>query len=70
MLNRIKGSHPFHSAMAAMRSMRNGSVTGTAPEHTITICSMLATAGRLNWFFRGRTASTIPFPSWVRVIST
>ena len=52
----------FPSAMAMTRSMRKGSVTGMAWEATITNWSMLATAGRWNWFLRGRMASMAPWP--------
>ena len=63
-------SQPLPSAMAATRSMRNGSVTGMAWEAMMTSWSMLATAGRWNWFFRGRTASRAPCPSERGVNST
>ena len=49
-------------AMAATRSMRNGSVTGFTLAAKITSTSTLATAGRMKWFFLGRIFSTMPFP--------
>ena len=55
-------SQPFRAAMAAMRSMRYGSVTGTAADASITSWSMLAAAGRENTFRRVSTASTKPSP--------
>ena len=55
-------SQDLRAAMAATRSMRNGSVLGMAPEAMTTSWSMLATAGRENAFFRGRMASTKPSP--------
>ena len=53
---------PFSAAMAAMRSMRYGSVTGMAALAMMTSWSMLAAEGRRNTFFRGSTASTKPSP--------
>ena len=52
----------FRAAMALMRSMRYGSVTGRAAEAMITSWSMLAAAGRSKALRRGSTASTKPSP--------
>ena len=55
-------SQPFRAAMAAMRSMRKGSVLGVAAEPITTNWSIFATAGRSKAFFRGRIDSTNPSP--------
>ena len=55
--------------MASTRSIRNGSVTGIAHDASTTSTSMFATAGRMNSFRRGKTASTVPFAP-CREIST
>ena len=45
--------HPFSAAMAATRSMRNGSVLGMAPEAMTTSWSMLAAAGlKASWVYK------------------
>ena len=60
MFTHTTGSAPAFTAMAVMRSMRNGSVTGMARDATITIRSIFATGGREKAFFLGKTASITP----------
>ena len=64
------GSQPFPSAREMIRSKRNGSLTGMAPEAMITIWSMLATAGRWKALRRGRISVREPVPSLWRVMTT
>ncbi len=60
----------FRAAMADTRSMRNGSVTGTAREATATSWSTLAAAGRSKALRLGSISQTMPSPSPVSFTST